>query len=124
MSRILAGVRVVVVEPAARTVIADRVERPRTPIGRGLGLMFRRELPRGHAMWIEPCNGIHMFWMRFAIDAVFFDRERRVVKVFRHLGRWRVVPLVLRARGVLELPAGALSGIELEPGDQLAFEGA
>ena len=118
----LPGVRIL--ETRGGTVIAQRVERPRTPIGRGLGLMFRRQLPPGHAMWIEPCNGIHMFWMNFAIDAVFFDRRRRVVRVYRHLGRWRVVPLVMGAHGVLELPAGALSGLVLEPGDQLTFEGA
>jgi uncharacterized membrane protein (UPF0127 family) len=83
--------------------MADHVEVPGTMFGRGLGLMFRRSLPAGHAMWIDPCNGIHMFWMNFAIDAVFLDRAQRVVKVYRRLGRWQVVPLVFGARSVVEL---------------------
>jgi uncharacterized membrane protein (UPF0127 family) len=106
--------------PSGR-LIADHVEVPGTMFGRGLGLMFRRSLPVGHAMWIDPCNGIHMFWMNFAIDAVFLDRAQRVVKVYRRLGRWRVVPLVLGARSVVELPAGALDGLELPKGHQLEF---
>ncbi|MEP7104608.1 MAG: DUF192 domain-containing protein [Chloroflexota bacterium] len=108
-------------DPASGRELASSIEVPRTSFGRGLGLMFRRELPAGHAMWIKPCNGIHMFWMNFAIDALFLDRAERVVKVYRRLGRWRVVPLVWRAHSVVELPAGGLDGFELERGHQLEF---
>ncbi len=95
---------------------------PRTVVGRGVGLMFRRTLEPGRGMWIDPCNGIHMFFMRFAIDAVFLDREDRVRKVYRNLKPWRAVPLVLGAHGVVELPAGAVEGLELPRGEQLRFE--
>ena len=107
------------VDPASGRVLADRVERPRTFFGRGLGLMFRGSLPAGAAMWIDPCDGIHMFWMRFAIDALFLDREQRVVRVVRRLRPWRVVPYVRRARSVVELPAGTLDGVDLPKGHQL-----
>lgn len=70
-------------------------------------------------MWISPCNGIHMFWMNFAIDAVFVDRRHRVLKVYRTLKPWRVVPLVWGAGGVLELPAGTVAEGELARGDEL-----
>ena len=86
--------------------------------------MFRRELPAGEGMWITPCNGIHTFFMRFAIDAVFIDRRQRVVRVCAGLLPWRIVPLVLRAHSVLELPGGALDGIVLERGEPLAIEPA
>ena len=120
--RLVTGLQLL--DPATGRVLADRVERPRTIVGRGLGLMFRRELPPGAAMWIDPCDGIHMFWMRFPIDALFLDRERRVVSVHRRLGRWRVVPFVRRARSVVELPAGTLDGLDLPRGHQLEFRGA
>jgi len=84
--------------------------------------MFRRELPSGEGMWISPCNGIHMFWMRFPIDAVFLDRRLRVVRVRAGLRPWRVVPLVWGAHSVLELPAGTVSDLALERGEQLAIE--
>ena len=84
--------------------------------------MFRRGLEPGDGMWINPCNGIHMFFMRFAIDAIFLDRELKVVRVYRSLGRWRVVPLVWGAQSVVELPPGSLDGLELARGDALDLE--
>ena len=110
------------VHPRSGRVLADRLRVPRTFVGRGLGLMFRGELPAGEGMWIAPCNGIHMFFMRFAIDAVFLDRRLRVVRVRAGLRPWRVVPLVLRAHGVLELPDGTVAGLGLERGEQLSIE--
>jgi uncharacterized membrane protein (UPF0127 family) len=111
-----------VTAPAGGHVLGDRLEAPRTIFGRGLGLMFRRSLEPGGGMWISPCNGIHMFWMRFAIDAVFVDKRHRVLKVYPGLKPWRVVPLVWGAAGVLELPAGTLAGIELKKGDELHID--
>src|SRR5262245_10135909 len=108
--------------PGRGRVLAERLRVPRTFFGRGLGLMFRRRLEVGEGMWIVPCNGIHMFGMRFPIDAVFVDRRLRVVRVYRGLRPWRVVPLVLRAHSVLELPAGTLAGLGLERGEPLAAE--
>ena len=107
------------VHPRTGRVLAERLQVPRTSVGRGLGLMFRRTLAAGDGMWITPCNGIHMFFMRFPIDAVFLDRRQRVVRVRPDLRPWRVVPLVWRAHSVVELPAGTVAGLELERGEQL-----
>lgn len=109
------------VHPASGRVLAENLEVPRTMFGRGLGLMFRRTLAPGGGMWIVPCNGIHMFFMRFALDCVFLDRQDRVHRVYRNLKPWRVVPLVWGAHGVAELPAGTLDGLELPRGEQLEF---
>ena len=109
--------------PATETVLAESLEAPRTFFGRGLGLMFRRRLQPGHGMLIKPCNGIHMFFMRFPIDAVFVDAHDRVRSVHRRLRPWvGMVPLVPGAKAVVELPAGALDGLQLTAGEQLRFE--
>ncbi len=100
-------------------MLAERLQVPRTFVGRGLGLMLRRSLPAGEGMWISPCNSIHMFLMRFPIDAVFLDRRLRVVRVYAGLRPWRVVPLVWRAHSVLELPAGTVAGLALERGEPM-----
>jgi uncharacterized protein len=110
------------VHPRTGRILAERLQVPRTFVGRGLGLMFRRQLPAGEGMWITPCNGIHMFFMRFAIDAVFLDRRLRVVRVRAGLRPWRVVPLVWRAHSVVELPAGTVAGLALERGEPLLIE--
>jgi uncharacterized protein len=101
-------------------VLAEQLEIPRTFLGRGLGLMFRKELAPGRGMWINPCNGIHMMFMNFAIDAVFLDTRERVKKVYRKLPRWYGMVLVeWGAHSVLELPPGSTAGIDLQRGDQI-----
>ena len=107
------------VHPRTGRVLVERLQVPRSSLGRAVGLMLRRELPAGEGMWITPCNGIHMFLMRFPIDAVFLDRQRCVVRVCRGLRPWRVVPWVRGAHSVLELPAGATDAVSLPPGEGL-----
>jgi len=103
-------------------VLAEELEMPRTFVGRGLGLMFRQQLAPGRGMWINPCNGIHMMFMNFAIDAVFLDTGERVKKVYRKLPRWYGIVLVeWGAHSVLELPPGSTADIDLQPGDQIVI---
>lgn len=103
-------------------MLAEELEVPRTIFGRGIGLMFRRELEPGRGMWINPCEGgsITMVFMRFAIDAVFLDRNERVKKVYTRLPPWwGVVWFVWGAQSVLELPAGSTADMDLQAGDQI-----
>ena len=67
------------------------------------GLIGRQSLPPGRGLLILKCNAIHTFFMRFPIDATFYDREDRVVKTVRNIRPWR--PFVwggFRAAKVLE----------------------
>ena len=101
-------------------VLAEELEVERSFIGRTAGLMFRAPLDPGRGMWINPCNGIHMMFMKFAIDAVFLDRKERVKKVYRKLPAWwGVVWFVWGAESVLELPPGSTADIDLQQGDQI-----
>jgi len=89
--------------------LAEELEVERGFFGSLAGLMFRRSLEPGHGMWIVDCNGIHMLFMNFAIDAVFLDRQERVKKIYRNLP----------AHSVLELPAGSTAEIDLQRGDRI-----
>ena len=67
------------------------------------GLIGRRGLEPGKGMLITKCNCIHTFFMRFAIDATFLDREGNAVRTVRNIRPWR--PWVWggwRAASVLE----------------------
>ena len=110
------------VHVASGEVLAETLEKPRTFVGRGIGLMLRASLPPGHGMLIDPCNGIHMLFMRFPIDVLFLDRHDRVKRVYRRVPPWYgVVWLVWGARKVVELEPGALDGKDLPEGEQLEF---
>jgi len=86
------------------------------------GLLGRRGLPAGEGLYIERAPSIHMFFMRFAIDAVFVDRTGRVVRVVENLRPWRIVAWVRGARDCLELPAGSVRQTGTQVGDVLTLE--
>ncbi len=112
------------------TVLAERLENASSLWGKFMGLMGRAGLAAGEGLWLPGENGIHMLFMRFAIDAVFVaapdggqDGTRRVVAVRPALPPWRgVVWLVRGARGVLELPAGTIGTSGTAVGDEIVIE--
>jgi hypothetical protein len=82
------------------------------------GLLGRRELPSGEGILLKPASSIHMAFMRFAIDAVFLDRELRVVKVAADVKPWRAAG-ARGAKSVLEISAGEAARRGLKVGDRL-----
>lgn len=93
-------------------VLADRARTARNHWQRFRGLMLQRSIQPGEALVIEPCSSIHMMFMLFRIDAIFFDRSGRITKVARGVKPWIGLAFGGRgARGVVELPAGTTTGI-------------
>lgn len=86
-----------------------------------MGLMGRKGLPPGSGLYIPGCQSIHSFFMRFAFDAVFIDKQRQVVHLMHAMRPWRFSRMVWKAEGVVELPAGALARTDTRPGDYLEF---
>jgi uncharacterized protein len=110
------------------TVIAERLELAESLWARFLGLMGRAAIRPGDGLWLAGTNGIHMFFMRFPIDAVFLGKRRpdglREVRAIRTgLRPWTgLVPLVRGADGVLELPVGAVAASGTAVGDLVRLE--
>jgi hypothetical protein len=105
------------------TLLADRVARADGFLGRLKGLMGVEDLPMGEGLHIEPCTSIHTFFMKIPIDALFLDEGLTVVDVCHAMPAWRMSRVYLRARSVLELPAGTAQASGTERGDVLAFAG-
>jgi uncharacterized protein len=103
-------------------IVCDRCTLARDPLTRMRGLLGRRGLPPGEGLLLHPAGSIHTFFMRFPIDAVFLDREQRVVRIAPHLGPWRTAA-GKRAKFVLELAAGEAARVGVAPGDVLRLEG-
>jgi uncharacterized protein len=85
------------------------------------GLLGRSGLDENEGILLRPASSIHMFFMRFAIDAVFLDRELRVLKIASQLRPWRMASK-RGARSVLELPAGRCERAGLWVGDRLSLD--
>ncbi len=99
-------------------LLGNAIGRAETSSTRCQGLLKRTGLENGEGLWIVPCEAIHTFFMKFAIDVLFLDKKRRVVKAVSRLRPWRLA-MSLRGRTVLELPAGTIERTGTRPGDQL-----
>jgi uncharacterized protein len=97
----------------ARTEVAD------TFLRRMRGLLGRASLPAGTGMLFRDESSIHSAFMRFEFDAVFMDRELRVVGLAERIPPWRA-RAARGARNILELAAGEISRTGVAIGDQLA----
>lgn len=101
------------------TTVGDRIRVASSAIDRTVGLLRTPEVNSGEGLWIERSPSIHMFFMPYAIDAVFVDKEGRVTKVVPNLKPWRVVWWARGARDCLELRAGAAAESGTQAGDEL-----
>jgi uncharacterized membrane protein (UPF0127 family) len=110
--------KIVVRNQTRNTILADAAELADTSEKRRTGLLKHDRLDPGHGLWIVPCESVHSFFMKFAIDLVYLDRDKRVRKVRHRMVPWRV-SACLSAHSILELPAGAVAASGTEAGDQL-----
>ena len=109
-------------DAARGTVILSRVERAAGFWERLVGLIGRKSLPSGEGLWIDPCNGIHTFGMRFPLDVLVLDETGRVLRILTKLGPWRVSLPVRGARSAVEMAAGTLTRTDLSVSDLVAWE--
>ena|SRR5688572_6860691 len=96
-------------DTAARVV--SRVVAAVDSASRKKGLLGRTGLD-DEALVIAPCNAVHTFFMKFAIDVVFTDRDGRVMRVVPAVAPWRITG-AWGGFATIELAAGtaARSGI-------------
>ena len=70
-----------IVNSTKGTLLASRAEIADCFRKRLVGLLGRRALDPGCALWLFPSNAIHTIGMRFPIDVVMLSRNATVVKV-------------------------------------------
>jgi uncharacterized protein len=102
-------------------VLADRADIADTSAKRRTGLLKHTGLDAGEGLWIAPCEGVHTFGMKFAIDVLFLSKKKKILKVRPNMVRRRMA-ISFRAHSVLELPAGTIEATGTAKGDQLEFE--
>jgi uncharacterized protein len=101
------------------SILATQTMVARTFFSRARGLLGVRALADGQGLMITRCNSIHMFFMKFPIDAVFLDRSARVVGVVKHIKPNRLSPVFWKADKVIELPAGTIDRTQTSMGDPI-----
>jgi hypothetical protein len=93
---------------------------PRTSSERRRGLLRHSALTPDEGLWIIPCEAIHTFGMRFAIDVLFLNSKKAVLRAVPRVPAGRI-RFCVRAESVLELAEGAIANSQTLPGDVLQF---
>ena len=113
----------VITVPARGTAVCERCLVADRPLLRMRGLLGRAGLGADEGLLLHRTGAIHTHFMRFAIDALFLDRELRVVDVRSSIRPWRMAH-TRGARAVLELRAGEANRRGVRVGDVLRVDAA
>jgi uncharacterized protein len=100
------------------TSIGDSIDSAESSAQRRTGLLKHDKLDQGTGLWIVPCEAVHTFFMKFAIDLIYLDRKRRVRGIVRNVRPWRL-SMCLPAHSVLELPPGTIDRTNTQKGDEV-----
>lgn len=101
------------------TVVCEKALLADNPWLRLRGLLGRPSLPNGEGILLKPAPSIHSAFMRFEFDAVFLDRDMRVLRLVERMPAWRARS-AKHAKSVLELAGGEIRRRGVEVGDELA----
>ena len=96
-----------------------------TFISRTCGLMFKKVLKEDRGLLIKynprlKSRTIHCFFMRFTIDLIFIDGNKRVIDL-KTLPPWRIYTPKGMPSWVLEVNEGVIEEKNVELGDVLEF---
>jgi uncharacterized membrane protein (UPF0127 family) len=111
-----------VVNRTRGAVVGSRVQVADRFWARLRGFLGRPQPSPGEGLLLTPCDGVHMFGMRFPLDVVFLTEDGTVVHLVEALKPWQRTPRVARARAVLEVPVGTLGRTGTMVGDRLGWD--
>jgi uncharacterized protein len=100
-------------ELATDVIVADNL------FTRMKGLLGKKELPFGEALWIKPCFSVHTFFMKFPIDVIFLNKKNQVIAAVSNLTPNRMTRLYPQSFSVLELPSGTIVASNTKVGDEI-----
>jgi uncharacterized membrane protein (UPF0127 family) len=113
---------VIVKNKTRNIVLSAQAELADTFFSRMQGLLGRNVFSKGQALVITQCNSIHMFFMKFPIDAMFLDAKDRVVGAVKNIQPFQLSPIFWTAVRVVELPAGTLTRTATSLGDSIEIK--
>ena len=100
-------------------VIAEHVKGAYTFWSRFKGLMLTESMPENAALHIYPCTSIHTFFMKYCIDILYLDKEKKIVGIEKELEPGKIGKKWMNAKSVIELPAGTINKTSMVIGQKV-----
>jgi uncharacterized membrane protein (UPF0127 family) len=114
--------RVLVKNRSRGTVLGEQIEVADSFFTRLRGLLGRDGLGTGEGLLIVPSRGVHMFGMRFPLDVLLLDDQRRVAGSYPRLEPGKATGMHRGIRYALELPVGMIESTSTGEGDSLDWD--
>lgn len=102
--------------------LGSRVVLANTVWTRLKGLLGAPPLQPGEGMLLEPCQAVHMYGMKQALDVAFLGGEGQVIALYHGLRPGQRSKYHGKATQALELPVGTLSETGTSVGDRLRVQ--
>ena len=99
--------------------LGSRVVLANTVWTRLKGLLGAPLLQPGEGMLLDPCQAVHMYGMKQALDIAFLGGEGQVIALYHDLRPGQRSKYHGTARQALELPVGTLNETDTRVGDRL-----
>lgn len=106
---------IVMNETKNKEILVD-LKRADTFTTRLRGLMGKT-ISEEEGLLIQPCNSVHTFFMKMAIDVIFLDKEDVVLHKISNMQQRSMSPLVKGAKYVIEGYPGVFDSTEV--GDKI-----
>lgn len=102
-------------------IIADDVKVAQNFFTRSFGLLLRKSLSENEGLIIKPCCSIHTFFMKFSIDVLFVNSKNQIIALYENVKPYRILPIHLSSRYVIEFPSGSISSKNIENGNLITI---
>lgn len=106
----------------------NNIEMANSLISKIKGLMFKKKGRLLLKFWFQDYHKIWMLFMRFSIDLIFIDKNKRVVDIIRNAipitfdpKTWKIYGPRKRCKYVLEIESGLAKSKKFAVGDRLNF---
>jgi len=99
-------------------MVTIKVKRLKTLKERAVGLIGKKEIT---PVMFETRFGIHTFGLKFPIDVLILDNQKRVVAFRELLTPNRIFLWNPRYKTVIEAPIGTIKKLQIKKGDLVQF---
>lgn len=122
-----------IVNVSKNTILCDKVKIATKSSAKAKGLMFRRSMKEKEGFLMEfqkeTKPKIWMLFMRFPIDIIFINKQKKVVDIktnalplTKNPKTWKLYQPKEKCKWVLEIKSNSAKKTKTEVGDQLAFK--
>lgn len=74
------------------------------------------------ALLLTNCNSIHTIFMNKKIDAIFLDKNNKIIKIFENLPPRCIIFPIANTKNIIEFDAGFIKNAKIELGQIVILE--